>query len=129
MKRKIINRIIVVIAVIGIAFLISASIPFSLALPIILAWTIWKKKTQIFDDKIEPKSAKKRLVMMKISVLVALISFMMIVFSVFLGVIIFKIPENFVFYIGFSLLYIYGIATSIGLVIVFKGRRKATKIK
>ena len=58
---------------------------------------------------------------------VALVSFMMIALSVLLGVVIFELHEDAVFYIGFSLLYIYGIATSIGLVIVFKGRPKKVK--
>ena len=57
-KRKIINAIIVVITVIGIAWAISALIPFSLAIPVYLAWMVWKKKTQIFHDQMEQKSAE-----------------------------------------------------------------------
>ena len=53
MNNKLLSRIVVIIAVIGIAFVVSASIPFSLALPVVLAWMVWRRKTQIFDDQIE----------------------------------------------------------------------------
>jgi len=107
MNNKLLSRIVAVIVVIGIAFLVSASIPFSVALPIVLAWMVWKRKTQIFDDQIEPELAKRRLKMLKVSVLVTGISFMMIVLSVLLGIFIFQLPEEVVFYIGFSWLYIW----------------------
>ena len=101
MKRKIINGIIFVIVVIGIAWAIGALIPFSVAIPIFLAWMAWKKKTQIFHDKIEPKSAERTLKVLKASLLVALISFAMIVATILLGVLIFHPPEDVIFYIGF----------------------------
>ncbi len=127
MKRKILNGIIVVIVVIGIAWAISALIPFSLAIPIFLARIVWKKKTQIFHDQMEPKSAERRLKMLKTSLLVALISFAMIVLTILLGLLVFHLPEDVLFFIGFFWLCMFAIPTSGSLVIYYKGRRKTTK--
>ena len=124
MKKKLLSGIIVVIVVIGIAWVISALIPFSLAIPIFLAWMVWKNKTQIFHDQIEPKSAERRLKMLKASLLVALISFAMLLVTILLGVLIFHLPDGVVFYIGFFWLCMFAIATSGGLVMFLKGRRK-----
>ncbi|KPK22650.1 MAG: hypothetical protein AMJ70_05430 [Dehalococcoidia bacterium SG8_51_3] len=127
MKRKIINGIIFVIVVIGIAWAIGALIPFSVAIPIFLAWMAWKKKTQIFHDKIEPKSAERILKVLKASLLVALISFAMILTTILLGVLIFHPSEDVLFYIGFFWFIMFDIATSNSLVIYFKARRKPIK--
>lgn len=126
--RKIINVILIIVAVIGVAFLISMTIPFSLAFPIVLIWMVWKKKFALFHDQIEPKLAERFLKMLKALLPIALISFAMIMVTVLLGVFVFHLSESVVFYIGFFWLYLYAITTSIGLVIVFKGRRK-TKIR
>ena len=127
MNKKLLSGIIVVIVVIGIAWVIIALIPFSLAIPIFLAWMVWKKKTQIFHDQIEPKSAERRLKMLKASLLVALISFAMLLVSILLGVLIFHLPDGVVFYIAGFFAMLFALATSGGLVIYFKGRRKTTK--
>ena len=127
MKRKIINGIIVVLLVIAIAWAVGVVIPFSVAIPIFLAWIVWKKKTQIFPDQIEPESAERLLKILKASLLVALISFAMIVLTILLGVLVFHLPEDVLFYIGFFWLFMFAIPTSGSLVIYFKGRRKTIK--
>ena len=126
MKKKLLSGIIVVIVVIGIAWVVGALIPFSLAIPIYLAWMVWKKKTQIFHDQMELKSAERRLKVLKASLLVALISFAMIVVTILLGVLAFHLPEDVLFYIGFFWLCMFAVPTSGSLVIFFKGRRKTT---
>ena len=127
MKRKIINGIIVVLLVIAIAWAVGVVIPFSVAIPIFLAWIVWKKKTQIFPDQIEPESAERLLKILKASLLVALISFAMIVLTILLGVLVFHLPEDVLFYIGFFWLFMFAIPTSGSLVIYFKGRRKTAR--
>ena len=101
MSKKLLGVVIFVAIVIGIAWAISALIPFSLAIPIYLTWMVWKKKTQVFHDQIEPKSAERRLKMLKALLIVALMSFAMIVVTVLLGILVFHLPEGVVFYIGF----------------------------
>ena len=124
MKRKIINGIIVVIVVIGIAWAIGALIPFSLAIPIYLAWMVWKKKTV----SIYLKALKTFLLIAGIS------GIMLIVFLV--GVILYNVMyglegmseyDAIAHYIGFSLLGMFYIATIGGLVIFIKGQRKQAK--
>ena len=125
MKRKIINGIIVVIVVLGIAFAMSGFFPFTLAIPISLVWMVWKKKTVSIYLKA-----------LKTFLLIAGISGIMLI--VFLGgVIIYYaiyglegmdlISDDIAHYIGFSLLGMFNIATSGSLVIYFKGRRKTKK--
>ena len=94
---------------------------------IYLAWMVWKKKTQIFHDQMEPKLAERRLKWLKASLLVALISFAMIVLTILLGVLVFHLPEDVLFYIGFFWLFMFAIPTSGSLVIYFKGRRKTAR--
>ncbi len=127
MKRKIINGIIVVIVVLGIAWVISALIPFSLAVWIYLVWMVWKRKTNIFYEQIEPKLAERRLKTLKASLLVAGVSFAMIVATILPGVLIFHLPEDVLFYIGIFWLNMFAIPTSGSLVVFLKERLKQAK--
>ena len=128
MNNKLSNGIIVVL-VIAAAFVFGA---FCLPVWILLVWMVRKKKTEIFHDQMEPKLAERRLKTLKAFLLVAGISFAVII-VLLVGVIIYnavygmsEIAETVAHYIGFSSLGVFNIATYGGLAIVLKGRRKTT---
>ena len=125
MNKKLLIGIIVVL-VIAAAFFPPALI----AVWIYLALMVWKKKTNIFHDQMEPKLAERRYKMLKAFLLVAVISWVMIWVSIFLGPHIFHLPgeamDNVVFPIAFSFHVVSSMATIGGLVIFLKGRRKTT---
>jgi len=128
MNKKLLSGIIVVIVVIGMAWAISALIPFSLAIPIYLAWMVWKKKAQIFHDQMEPKLAERRLKWLKIILLVAGLSLTAYI-GLMLHIVIFRPPDYegaVAFFIALASLMLFLIANIIGLVILLKGRRKTT---
>ncbi len=130
MNRKLLIRIIVVFGIAA-AILFFAS---TLALPalgvwIYLVWMVRKKKTNIFHDQMEPKLAERRYKMLKIFLLVAGISLAVgivgvVVHNVLYGLT--EIEESVFFVIALVGLYVSIIATSSGLVIFLKGRRKTT---
>jgi len=86
-----------------------------------LVWMVWKKKTKIFHDQMEPKLAKRRLKMLKAFLLVAVISFAMGI----VGLIVYPALNYLSDYLilGF---FVSTIATISGLVIFLIGRRKTT---
>ena len=95
-----------------------------------LAWMVWKKKTQIFHDQMEPKSAERHLKWLRTCLLVAAISWVMIWVSILLGAFIFHLPEEAmdnVFLIALSFHAVSSMATIGGFVIFLKGRQKTTK--
>ncbi len=103
-----------------------------LAVWIYLVWMVRKKKTKIFHDQMEPKLAERRLKMLKAFLLVAGISFAVLI-VLMVGVVLYnevygmsEIAEAVAQYIGFSSLGVFVIATIGGLVIFLKGRRKTT---
>ena len=71
MKRKILIGVIIVIGIAVAFFMIPLTTGALIAVWIYLAWMVWKKKTQIFHDQMEPKSAERRLKWLKASLLVA----------------------------------------------------------
>ena len=96
-------------------------------IPAILMWVwiylvfmVWKKKTNIFHDQMEPKLAERRYKMLKAFLLVAGISFA--VFFVCLAL--YKTEEPVYLYIGSVGISVGIIATVGGLVIFLKGRRE-----
>jgi len=124
MNKKLLIGIIVVL-VIAAAFFPLALI----AVWIYLAWMVWKKKTNIFHDQMEPKLAERRYKMLRAFLLVAVISWVMIWVSIFLGPHIFHLPEEAmdnVFGIALSFHVVSSMATIGGSVIFLKGRRKTT---
>ncbi len=93
-----------------------------------LVWMVWKKKTNIFHDQMEPKSAERHLKWLKTFLLVAGISFAMFIASIILDKEIFgDLPEKevtvFAYTASFSIV-LFLIATIGGLVIFLKGRLK-----
>jgi len=96
---------------------------------IYLAWMVWKKKTQIFHDQMEPKLAERRLKWLKASLLVAAISFVVfLVSTILLRALhaLFEGKEELFFFIAIFSLMLLAVATIGGLVIFLKGRRKTT---
>jgi len=92
-----------------------------------LVWMVWKKKTSIFRDQMEPRSAERRLKLLKASLLVAGISLAVGIVSVIVGVIILRYEEEAViFYIGLSSVLLFIIGNVSGLGIYLTGRRKTT---
>ena len=98
---------------------------------IYLVWMVRKKKANLFHDQVEPKIAERRFKMLKAFLLVAGISFaVFIVGTILHGVLgaLLEIEEELVsFFIALSALWVFIIATSGGLVIFLKGRRKQDK--
>jgi len=96
---------------------------------IYLAWMVWKKKTQIFHDQMEPKLAERRLRMMKVSLLVAGISFVVFLASTILTRTGYPLSEEEVelsFFIAVFSLMLLAVGTIGGVVIFLIGRRKTT---
>ncbi len=130
MKKKLLIGIIVVFGIVAAIFMSTLIAGALIAVWIYLVWMVWKKKTDIFHDQIEPKLAERRLKMLKVFLLVAGISFAVFIVGVILhGVLgaLLEIEEELVsFFIAISALYVFIIATIGGLVIFLKGRRKTT---
>ncbi len=137
MNRKLLIGIIVVF-VIAAAILTRAFFLFLfLAVWIYLVWMVWKKKTDIFHDQMEPKLAERRLKRLKVFLLVAGISLAVLI-VLLVGVVIYDalyglsetddggIADAVAHYIAFSSLGVFIVATIGGLVIFLKGRRKIT---
>ncbi len=133
MKRKLkIGTIVVfgIAAAIALAMLLAMLIAGALiAVWIYLAWMVWKKKTNIFPDQMEPQLAERRVKRLKIFLLVAGISFVVFIVGVILHNALYglsEIEEPVSFIIAISALWVFIIATVGGLVIFLKGRRKTT---
>ena len=130
MNKKLLIEIIVVFVI---AAAILALFPLSLAVWIYLVWMVWKKKTNIFHDQMEPKSAERRLKRLKTFLLVGGISYAMFWVTVLpLRVaiaVMFNQPEEggpVVHFIAGFFVMLFTIGTIGGLVIFLKGRRKTT---
>ena len=139
MNKKLLIGIIVVIVVM-VVFLIAALtrgiiragesaiwfwIP--LAVWIFLVWIVWKKKTNIFHDQMEPKSAERHLKWLKTFLLVAGMSFAMFWLNILLGIAIFGPTEEeggVGFYIGFFIAVLFVIAAIGGMVTLIRGQGK-----
>ncbi len=98
---------------------------------IYLVFMVWKKKTKIFHDQMEPKLAERRYKRLKTFLLVAGISYAMYIASIVLDTAIFgDLPEKevtvFTYTASFSIV-LFLIATIGSLVIFLKGRRKQAK--
>ena len=92
-----------------------------------LTWMVWQKKTQIFHEQMEPKLAERRLKMMKTFLQVAGISLAVGIFGAILHNVLYGINETeepVSFFIGIIGLFGFVIATTGGLFVFLKGRRK-----
>ena len=101
---------------------------------IYVVFMVWKKKTSLFHDQVEPKIAERRLKILKAFLLVAGISwaaFIMFMVGIVLYHVLYGLPETededpVFFFIGLSLLWVFIIAATGALVIFLRGRRKTT---
>ena len=126
MNKQLLIRIGIAVAIL---FLVGA-----LALPALVAWVclvwiVWKRKTSIFHDQMNPKLAERHLKRLKVFLLVAGIT---LVGSV-VGVVghnavyaLTEIEESVYFWIAIAALWVFVMATIGGLEIFLKGRRKPT---
>jgi len=90
---------------------------------------VWKKKTKIFHDQMDPKLAERRYKMLKAFLLVAGISFAVFIISAVLHNALYALyekEEHVFFFIAIFSLVLSVIATIGGSVIFLKGRRKTT---
>jgi len=124
MKEKLLIRTIVVFGIAAAGALI--------VVWIYLVWMVRKKKTKIFHDQMEPKLAERRLKILKAFLLVAGISFAVLI-VLMVGVVLYnavcgmsEIADAVAHYIGFSSLGVFDVATIGGLVIFLRGQRKTT---
>ena len=97
---------------------------------IYLVWTVWKKKTNIFHDQMEPKLAERRLKRLKVFLLVAGISLAVFWVNIILIIAIFRPSseeeEGVFFFIALISAVVFIIGTIGGLVVFLKGRQKTT---
>ena len=132
MNKYLLIGIIVVIA--GLVIVTAISRPLWIGIPLIgvwiyLLWMVWKKKTKIFPDQIEPKLAESRYKMMKVFLLVAGISLAVGIVGVIMHNVLYAQSgeeEAVFFFIGLLGLLVFIIATISGFVIFLIGRRKTT---
>ena len=133
MNKYLLIGIIVIIA--GLVIVTAISRPLWIGIPLIgvwiyLLWMVWKKKTKIFPDQIEPKLAESRYRMMKVFLLVAGISLAVGIVGVIMHNVLYAQSgeeEAVFFFIGLLGLFVFIIATIIVLVVFLIGRRKTTK--
>jgi hypothetical protein len=129
MKKKLLIGTIVVFGIAAAMTTMPMLIPGAPIVWIYLVWMVWKKKTNIFHDQVEPKIAERRLKMLKAFLLVAGISFAVFIVGVILHNVLYGLSgteEHVFFIIAIVALWVFIIATVGGLVIFLKGRRKTT---
>ena len=127
MKRKLLTVLVVLLVLAAAFFLMMLTAGAAIVIWIYLAWMVLKKKAEIFHDQMEPKLVKRRLIMLKASLLVAAISFI----SGIVGVIMHNVhyaatetEEAVFFYFAISTIWLFTLATGGSLVIFLKGRQK-----
>jgi len=104
-----------------------ALVSISLVAWILVVWMVWKKKTNIFHEQIVPRSAEKRLKLLKASLLVAGISLVVGIVSFIVGIIILGYEEEAViFYICLSSVLLFILGNVSGFGIYLTGRRNQT---
>jgi len=129
MKKKLLIGIIVVF---GIAAMIFQAVSIGVVLIgvyICLVLMVWKKKTSLFHDQVEPKITERRYKILKAFLLVSGISLVVAIagtvgHNVIYGLT--NVEEAVFFWIALVGLYVFIIATISSLVIFLKGRRKTT---
>ena len=126
-KKLLIGTIVVSVIAASFVFVGVLEVP-ALGVWIYLVWMVWKKKTNIFHDQMEPKLAERRYKMLKTSLLVAGISFAVGTVGVILHNVLYalSVTDDIFFPIAISTGGVFNIATIGGLYIFLKGRRKTT---
>jgi TRAP-type C4-dicarboxylate transport system permease large subunit len=129
MKRKILIGVVVVIGIAAAFFMIPLTTGALIVAWIYLAWMVWKKKTNIFYDQMEPKSAERRLKWLKASLLVAAIFLIGGIVGAVVNQVLYatEVEDAVTFFFAFVGVCVFILATSSSLVIFLKGRRRTTK--
>ncbi len=125
MNKNLLIRIGIAVAIL---FLVGALALPALVAWICLVWIVWKRKTNIFHDQMEPKLAERQLKRLKVFLLVAGISLAVgiVGFIVQLNLWTPEREEPVSHYIALVGIYGFSVATIGGLVIILIGRRKPT---
>ena len=93
-----------------------------------LAWVVWKKKTGIFPDAMEPEIVERRLTNLKIWVLIAGVSLVVGVVGTVLhnalSALVETEEEPVSFFIAFAALLVFIVSTVVSLVMFLRRRRK-----
>ena len=132
MKRKLLIGTIVVLGIAVAIFMpmgIGVVAIGAIGVCIYLVFMLRKKKTSLFHDQVEPKIVERRYKTLKVFLLVAGISLAVGIVGVVLHNVQYgltEIEESVFFTIALVGIYVFIIATSGGLVIFLKGRRKPT---
>ena len=127
MKNKLVNGILIVL---GSIVLLLMAFPFGMifatAFWIYLGVLVFKRK-RIFHEELKPQLAKKQLKRLKTMSFVAGISFIIAVVGILMHNVrsgISESEESLYFYIGTVTLYVFILATAIGIFIFLKSRQK-----
>ncbi len=129
MKRKLLIGLIVLLVIAASFFMMMLTAGAAIVIWIYLAWMVWKKKTQIFHEQMEPKLAERRLKWLKACLLVAAISFVGGIAGVVSHNALYAATETeeaISFFIAISAIWLFTLATGGGLAIFLKGRQKPT---
>ena len=128
MKKKLLIRVVVVFVIAAALFFLGSALPV-LTLPVwtYLVFMVWKRKTTIFRDQMEPESAERRLRWLRTLLLVAGLSLLVGIVGVILHNVLSAqsgVEEQVFFFIALAGLFVFVIATTGGLVIFLRGRRE-----
>ena len=131
MNKKSLIRVVVVFVIAAALFFLGSTLPV-LTLPvwIYLVFMVWKRKTTIFRDQMEPESAERRLGWLRTLLLIAGLSLLVGIVGVILHNVLYAqsgVEEQVFFFIALAGLFVFVIATAGGLVIFLKGRREWTR--
>jgi len=127
MKRKLLIGLIVLLVIAASFFMIMLTAGAAIVVWIYLAWMVWKKKTELFHDQMEPRLAERRLKMLKVTLLVAAISIVGGIVGVVMHNAIYAATETeeaVFFFIALSAIWLFTLATGGSLAIYLKGRQK-----
>ncbi len=128
-KKLLIGTIVVSVIAASFVFVGVLEVP-ALGVWIYLVWMVWKKKTNIFHDQMEPKLAERRLKRLKTYLWIAVISFAVFIVGVVVHNVLYalsEIEEPVFFSIALFSLVPFAVGTIGGLVIFLKGQRKQDK--
>lgn len=126
------RKLFIGIIILGIAVTIFAPMVIgglSIAVWIYLAWMVWKSKTSISHDQVEPRLAQKRLRRLKTLLIVAGVSFLISIAGIVVHNVRYGLSEKeepVSFFVGLVALWVFVIATAGGLVIFLKERGRST---
>ena len=127
MKRKLLIGTIIILVIAAAFFMSILTTGAAIAVWIYLAWMVLKKKTEVFHEQMEPELAKRRLKMLKASLLVAAMAFVAGIAGVIGHNVVYAATETeeaAFFFLALSTFWLFTLATGGGLAIYLRGRRE-----